>query len=96
MEPGDRKMFAPLFRGEARSVEDQVCAVLGAYRAGVTASGLANELLRLGYAVGLKAPVTKRIEGLLEDLERAEWVERIPDGRYRVVTALQARTIRRI
>jgi len=95
MEPGDRKMFAPLLRGEARSVEDQVCAVLGAHPAGVTASGLADELLRLGYAVGLKAPVTERIEGLLEGLQRAEWVERIPDGRYRVVAAARTGKIRR-
>jgi hypothetical protein len=95
MEPGDRKMFAPLFSGEARSVEDQVCAVLGAHPAGVTASGLADELLRLGYAIGLKAPVRERIEGLLGELERAEWVERIPDGRYRVVAAARTGKIRR-
>lgn len=95
MEPGDRKMFAPLLRGEARSVEDHVCAVLGAHPAGATASGLAAELLRLGYAVGLKGPVTARIEGLLEDLERAEWVERIPDGRYRVAAAVRTGKTRR-
>lgn len=89
-------MFAPLFRGEARSIEDQVCEVLGAHPAGVTASGLADELLRLGYALGLKAPVRERIRGLLEDLERAEWVERIPDGRYRVVAADRAGKIRRV
>ena len=96
MEPGDRKMFAPLFRGEARSVEDQVCAVLGAHPAGVTASGLADELLRLEYAVGLKGPVRERIEGLLRELERAEWVERIPDGRYRVVAAARTGKVRRV
>ena len=96
MKPGDRKMFAPLFRGEARSVEDQIYAVLGAYRVGVTASGLADELLRSGSAVGSKASVTKRIEAMLEDLEQAEWVERIPDGRYRVVTAPRVRRITRI
>jgi len=32
MEPGDRKMFALMFRGEARSPEGQVCAVLGGMR----------------------------------------------------------------
>lgn len=90
MDPGDRKMFAPLFRGEARSPETQVCAVLGGCQPGATAARLADELLRLGYVIGLKASVTKRIEGLLEDLERAARVERIPDGRYRVVKAKRA------
>lgn len=85
MEPGDRKMFAPVFRGETRSLEAQVCAVLGGHEAGATAARLADELLRRGYAIGLKASVTRRLEGLLEDLERAARVERIPDGRYRVV-----------
>jgi hypothetical protein len=85
MEASDRKMFAPVFRGETRSLETQVCAVLGGYEAGTTAAGLADELLRRGYAIGVKASVARRIEGLLEDLERAARVERIPDGRYRVV-----------
>jgi hypothetical protein len=87
MEPGDRKMFAPMFRGEARSPEGQVCAVLGACGAGVTPARLADELLRLGLAIGLRASVTNRIVELLEDLERAARVERIPDGRYRLVKA---------
>ncbi len=91
MEPGDRKMFAPVFTGETRSLEAQLCAVLGEYQAGATAARLADELLRRGYALGLKAPVTKRIEGLLEDLERAAQVERIPDGRYRVVKRVSLR-----
>jgi hypothetical protein len=93
MDAGDRKMFAPLLRGEARSPEAQVCAVLGGYQPGATAARLADQLLRLGYVVGLKASVTRRIEGLLEELERAARVERIPDGRYRVVTAKRGRTI---
>ena len=93
MEAGDRKMFAPVFRGEARSLEAQVCAVLDGHEAGATAARLADELLRLGYALGLKASVTKRIEGLLQHLERAACVERIPDGRYRVVKANRARAI---
>ena len=80
-------MFAPVFRGEARSPEAQVCAVLGACEAGATAARLADELLRLGLAIGLRASVTKRIVELLEDLERSARVERIPDGRYRVVKA---------
>ena len=85
MEPGDRKMFAPLFRGEARSPEAQVCAVLSACETGATPARLADELLRLGLAIGLRASVTKRIVELLENLELAARVERIPDGRYRVV-----------
>lgn len=89
MEPGDRKMFAPVFRGEPRSPEAQVCAVLGACEAGATAARLADELLRLGLAIGLRASVTKRVVELIEDLERAARVERIPDGRYRVVKARQ-------
>jgi hypothetical protein len=85
MQANDRKMFAPVFRGEARSPESQVCAVLGTCEAGATPARLADELLRLGLAVGLKTSVTKRIGQLLEDLERGARVERIPDGRYRVV-----------
>jgi hypothetical protein len=87
MEPGDRKMFSPLFRGEPRSPEAKVCAVLGACAVGATAARLADELLRSGLALGLSAPVTKRVVELLEELEREGRVERIPDGRYRVVKA---------
>ena len=85
MDHDDRKMFAPIFRGPARSPEAEVYAVLGAYDAGATASALADGLLRSGLAVGLKASVTRRVAELLEDLERAARIERIPDGRYRVV-----------
>jgi hypothetical protein len=87
MDDIDRKMFAPIFRGPARSPEAEVCAVLGASGAGATAAVLADELLRSGAAIGLKVSVTKRVTELLEDLERAARVERIPDGRYRVVKA---------
>jgi hypothetical protein len=87
MDPDDRKMFAPIFRGPARSPESEVYAVLGACGAGATAAGLADGLLRSGLAVGLKASVTKRVAELLDDLERAARIERIPDGRYRVVKA---------
>lgn len=85
MDPNDRKMFAPVFSGETRSPEAQICVVLGAFEGGATAAGLADRLLRMGVAIGLQAPVTKRVRELLEDLERAARVERIPDGRYRVV-----------
>ena len=80
-------MFAPALRGEARSIESKVCAVLGESQAGASAAGLADRLLRLGLAVGLKASVAKRLEEMLGELERAARVERIPDGRYRVVKA---------
>ena len=85
MPEDDRKMFAPIFRGAARSPEAEVYAVLGAYAAGATAAALADGLLRSRLAVGLKASVTKRVAELLEDLERSARIERIPDGRYRVV-----------
>jgi hypothetical protein len=85
MEPGDRKMFAPVFRRQARSPEAEVCAVLGACEVGATAARLADELVRSGRAIGVRAAVTKRVVELLDDLERVAQVERIPDGRYRVV-----------
>jgi hypothetical protein len=85
MDRDDRKMFAPIFRGPARSPEAEVYAVLGACGAGATAAVLADGLLRSGLAIGLKASVTKRVAELLDDLERAARIERIPDGRYRVV-----------
>jgi hypothetical protein len=84
MEQGDRKMFAPVWRGEVRSPEGQVCAALRECH-GATAAGLADKLLRSGLALGVKASVTKRVTELLEDLERAGRVERIPDGRFRMV-----------
>ena len=78
-------MFAPIFRGAARSPEAEIYAFLGGYGAGATASSLADGLIRSGLAVGVKASVTKRITEFLEDMERATRIERIPDGRYRVV-----------
>ena len=87
MEQRDRKVFAPMLRGEPRSPEAQICALLGAFEAGATAARLADGLLRAGLAIGLKASVTRRVTELLEDLERAARVERIPDGRYRVMKA---------
>ena len=87
MEDTDRKMFAPIFRGPARSPEAEVYTVLGACGAGATAAALADGLLRSGAAIGSKVAVTKRVAELLEDLERAARVERIPDGRFRVVKA---------
>ncbi len=80
-------MFAPVWRGAVRSPEGQVCAALRDCQPGATAAGLADKLLRSGLALGVKASVTKRVGELLEDLERAGRVERIPDGRFRVVRA---------
>jgi hypothetical protein len=80
-------MFAPIFRGPARSPESEVYHILGDCEAGATAATLADGLLRSGLAVGLKASVTRRVAELLDDLERAARIERIPDGRYRVLKA---------
>lgn len=85
MDQGDRKMFAPLSRGPARSPESEVCAVLDSCGAGATAATVADWLLRSRLAVGLKVPVTKRVAEILDELERTAQVERIPDGRYRLV-----------
>jgi hypothetical protein len=86
MDRADRKMFAPLFSSNARTPEAEVYAVLGACQAGAaTAAALADRLLRSRTAIGLQGPVTRRVQELLADLERAARVERIPDGRYRVV-----------
>ena len=38
-----------------------------------------------GFAVGTRVLLTKRVGELLENLEEAGRVERIPDGRYRTV-----------
>lgn len=83
----DRKMFAPLWRGDPMSPHAKVIAVLGAHATGATAAALANELLETGAAVGTLVPVTRRLEELLDELEQGARVERIPDGRYRVVKA---------
>lgn len=85
MERDDRKMFAPLFRGPARSPEAELFAALGNCEAGATPGSLADGLLRSGLAIGLKATVTKRVAEMLDELETAQRIERIPDGRYRVV-----------
>ena len=81
----DRKMFSPLRRGDAVSPEAKLVAILRLHEAGATAVSLAAELVSAGLAVGTRAPVAKRVAELLEELERAGSVERIPDGRYRAV-----------
>ncbi len=86
MKPSDdRKMFAPLRRSDAISPEAKLVAVLRVHEAGATASTLATELVSSGLIVGSRAPVVKRVGELLDELEQAGRVERIPDGRYRAV-----------
>ena len=48
-------------------------------------ANLAEALVYGGLAVGTRALVTKRIGEILDTLEQAGRVERIPDGRYRAV-----------
>jgi len=83
----DWKMFAPLRRAEPISPQAKVVAVLKTHAAGATAAALADELLQTGFVIGMRVPVTKRIGELLDQLEQGARVERIPDGRYRVVTS---------
>jgi hypothetical protein len=82
---GDRKMFAPLRHREPISPEAKLCAVLAAYEGGAMPGHLADALVHGGFAVGTRVLVTKRLGEMLEDLEQAGRVERIPDGRYRAV-----------
>jgi hypothetical protein len=79
----DWKMFAPLRRGEPITPQAKVVAVLKTHAAGFTVAALAAELLQTGSVVGTREPVTRRIGELLDELEQAARVERIPDGRYR-------------
>ena len=81
----DRKMFAPLRRGSPVSPENALASVLGAYAAGATATALAADLVSRGFVVGARAPIAKRVVDLLDEMEAAGTVERIRDGRYRVV-----------
>lgn len=87
MPAADRKMFAPLRRREAVSPEALLVEVLQGHETGATAAALADEFLCAGLALGARRPVTNRIAELLDDLEQAQKVERIPDGRYRAVRA---------
>ena len=83
--PDDRKMFSPLRGRSAVSPEGALATVLGSYAAGATATTLAHDLVMRGFATGARAPVAKRVAYLLDDMEAAGTVERIRDGRYRVV-----------
>jgi len=81
----DWKMFAPLRRGDPISPDDKVLAVLKTHAVGATPGTLAEDLLRTGSVLGTRAAVAKRIRELLDELEGATRIERIPDGRYRVI-----------
>lgn len=85
MQDADRKMFAPLRRGEAISPESKVVAVLAAHASAATPATIADRMLCGGLAVGTRGPVTKRIVEMLDHLEEMGKVERVPDGRYRAV-----------
>lgn len=76
-------MFAPMRRSDAVSPEAKLVAVLRFHEAGATATTLAAALVSAGLVVGPRAPVVKRVGELLDELEQAGRVERIPDGRYR-------------
>ena len=81
----DRKMFAPLRRAHMISPELQLVALLRRHQAGATARLLADDMAGAEMVIGTRSSVVKRIEQLLDDLERAGQVERIRDGRYRAV-----------
>jgi hypothetical protein len=82
--PNDRKMFAPLHRAHMMSPQLQLVALLKRHGAG-TARVLADDMAGAAMVVGSRSSIVKRLGELLEDLERAGEVERIPDGRYRAV-----------
>ena len=86
----DRKMFAPLRRRETISPEAKVLVVLRGYEAGTIAADLADALVHTGVATGTRSLVVRRIAEILETLEVAGKVERIPDGRYRVVAGVKS------
>jgi len=82
----DRKMFARLRRAQI-SPELKLVALLTRHQGGATAEVLTDDLAGAGMVVGSRAPIIKRIRELLDELERAGQVERVPDGRYRTVRA---------
>lgn len=86
----DRKMFSPLRRREMMSPEAKVFLTLQRHQAGTIAADLADELVHAGVATGTRSLVVKRIAQILEGLEDAGKVERIPDGRFRVVRGVKS------
>jgi hypothetical protein len=82
---GDRKMFAPLRNREAISPESKICELLNGRDQGTLAADLASHMVASGFAVGTRDLVTKRVGEVLVGLEESGKLERIPDGRYRLV-----------
>jgi hypothetical protein len=82
-------MFSPLRRREMMSPEGKVFLTLKGHEAGTIPADLADELVRAGVATGTRSLVVKRIAEILDGLEGAGKVERIPDGRYRVVRGVK-------
>ena len=85
----DRRMFSPLRRREVVSPEAKVLLVLRGHEAGTIPAALADELVHIGVATGTRSLVVKRVAEILGGLEDAGKVERIPDGRYRVVRGVR-------
>jgi hypothetical protein len=83
--PEDRKMFAPLRHREGVSPEAKLFTILTGFEGGTIAANLADTLVRGGFATGTRMLVTRRVAELLENLEEAGRVERVPDGRYRTI-----------
>jgi hypothetical protein len=81
----DRKMFAPLRRAHMISPELHLVALLRRHDAGATAELLTDDFAEANLVVGSRSSIVKRMGQLLDDLEQAGQVERIPDGRYRVI-----------
>ncbi len=85
--PDDRKMFAPLRRAQGISPELKLVALLTRHQGGATAEILTDDLAGAGMVVGSRAPIIERVRELLDDLEQAGQIERVPDGRFRTVRA---------
>ena len=84
-EDHDRKMFAPLRTREAMSPEAKLFNMLAHDDLVTIAADLTERLVKAGLAVGTQRLITQRIGDILDGLEEAGKVERIPDGRYRAV-----------
>ena len=69
------------------SAEGALATVLGGYEAEAAEGALASDLVAGGFAVGTRGMVAQRVADLLGEMEAAGTVERIRDGRYRVVRA---------
>ena len=86
----DRKMFAPLRRREAIAPYAKLFAVLQTHQAGMIAASLADALVHGGVVTGTRSLLVRRVGEILDELEQAGKVERIPDGRYRAVRGIKS------